>query len=336
MTVEKGTLTEARKRRVQRLKKGIIISLIASILIPIILCIFLLIRLFALENRLKELEALLAMEQLEVSSGIGSLPESESQGSIPEPVFNELSGENTEEDVNLSEDSDPEESSPDAQEEIAQEPIRRVYLTFDDGPSSGTDEILDILAEYDIKATFFVVGKEGEWAEDAYKRIVEEGHTLGMHSYTHVYQQIYASLDAYAEDLFKLQDYLYDITGVRSVYVRFPGGSSNTVSQTNMRELIAWLEEEGFTYYDWNISSQDASGVRLTPEEIVENCLKGLEKKENVIILMHDAASKHTTVEALPMLIESIQAMENTELLPITEDTVPVQHITISHEETEE
>lgn len=336
MTVEKGTLTEARKRRVQRLKKGIIISLIASILIPIILCIFLLIRLFALENRLKELEALLAMEQLEVSSGIGSLPESESQGSIPEPVFNELSGENTEEDVNLSEDSDPEESSSDAQEEIAQEPIRRVYLTFDDGPSSGTDEILDILAEYDIKATFFVVGKEGEWAEDAYKRIVEEGHTLGMHSYTHVYQQIYASLDAYAEDLFKLQDYLYDITGVRSVYVRFPGGSSNTVSQTNMRELIAWLEEEGFTYYDWNISSQDASGVRLTPEEIVENCLKGLEKKENVIILMHDAASKHTTVEALPMLIESIQAMENTELLPITEDTVPVQHITISHEETEE
>ena len=217
-----------------------------------------------------------------------------------------------------------------------EEPVRKVYLTFDDGPSSGTDEILDILADYGVKATFFVVGKEGEWARDAYCRIVEEGHTLGMHSYTHDYQQIYASLDAYQEDLLKLQDYLYEVTGVTSVYVRFPGGSSNRVSRTDMRELIAWLEDEGFTYYDWNISSQDASGTKLTPEEVVENCLDGLEKKDNVIILMHDAASKHTTVEALPLLIESIQAMENTEILPITEDTVPVQHVTISQEETEE
>lgn len=347
MSAEKSTLPDERRRRVQRLKKGIIISLIASILIPIILCIFLLVRLFSLENRLKELEELLISGQLQLNSGMGNPSENESQGSIPEPVFNNLSGEDvadfgegfdaenntdTEDGADIEDDPDAE----DGQEEIAEEQVRKVYLTFDDGPSSGTGEILDILAEYDIKATFFVVGKEGEWAEDAYKRIVEEGHTLGMHSYTHDYKQMYASLDAYIEDLLKLQDYLYEITGVESVYVRFPGGSSNRVSKTDMRELIAWLEEEGFTYYDWNISSQDASGVRLTPEQIVENCLAGLEKKDNVIILMHDAASKHTTVEALPILIERIQAMENTELLPITEETVPVQHITISHEETEE
>lgn len=341
MSAEKSTLPETRRRRVQRLKRGIIISLIASILIPIILCIFLLIRLFSLESRLKELEELLAAGQMQVSRGTGNLLQSDSPGGMQEPVFNDLSGEDTADmggDYGAESDIDPDADSglEGDQAEITEETVRKVYLTFDDGPSSGTDEILDILAEYDIKATFFVVGKKGEWAEDAYRRIVEEGHTLGMHSYTHDYQQIYASLDAYTEDLLKLQGYLYDITGVESVYVRFPGGSSNRVSHTDMRELIAWLEEEGFTYYDWNISSQDASGVRLTPEQIVDNCLEGIEKKDNVIILMHDAASKHTTVEALPMLIERIQAIENTELLPITEETVPVQHITISHKETEE
>lgn len=336
MEAEKSTLSEARKKRVQRLKKGIVISLIISILLPIILCIFLLIRLFSLENRLKEIEELLNSTAMQMSSASVDMEESDSRGSMEEPVFHDLSDAVTASFADLNGNSDVEETSEDDPEEMAGEPVRRVYLTFDDGPSSGTDEILDILAEYDVKATFFVIGKTGDWAEDAYRRIVEEGHTLGMHSYTHVYQQIYASLDAYSEDLLKLQDYLYDITGVKSVYVRFPGGSSNTVSRMDMREFITWLEEAGFTYYDWNVSSQDASGVRLTPEQIVDNCLKGMEKKDNVIILMHDAASKHTTVEALPTLIERIQAMENTELLPITEDTVPVQHIKISHEETEE
>lgn len=336
MEAEKSTLPEARRRRVQRLKRGIIISLITSILIPIILCIFLLVRLFSLESRLKEMEELLNNAGMQISGGSVDMEESDSRGSIQEPVFNDLTGENIADFADLNGDSDAEESSEDDQDGMNENPVRKVYLTFDDGPSSGTGEILDILAEYDVKATFFVTGKTGDWAEDAYRRIVEEGHTLGMHSYTHVYQQIYASLDAYTEDLLMLQDYLYDITGFKSMYVRFPGGSSNRVSQTDMSVFISWLEEEGFTYYDWNISSQDASGVRLTPEQIVDNCLNGLEKKDNVIILMHDAASKHTTVEALPILIERIQSMENTELLPITVDTVPVQHITISHEETEE
>lgn len=331
MAAENSAQSEARHKRVQRLKKGIIISLITSILIPIILCIFLLIRLFSLESRLKELEELISNMQMQVSSGSVNMEESEGPGLMQVPEMTDLLKE-----VVVRTDFEGEKAPQSDQEELTEEPVRRVYLTFDDGPSSGTDEILDILAEYDVKATFFVTGKTGEWAEDAYKRIVEEGHTLGMHSYTHVYQQIYASLDAYTEDLLMLQDYLYDITGFKSTYVRFPGGSSNRVSPTDMSVFISWLEEEGFTYYDWNISSQDASGVRLTPEQIVNNCLAGLEKKDNVIILMHDAASKHTTVEALPMLIERIQAMENTELLPITEDTVPVQHITISHEETEE
>ena len=336
MASDKDTLPDARRRRVQRLKKEILLFFAAAMLISILLCVYLLVKVAALEEKLTALEEL--ARGVQAGAEIGSAEAAEQR--IVQNITEEAG--TLEALVEAGEASfQPEvveagrEESADGVE-LPEETVRKVYLTFDDGPSSGTDEILDILAEYDVKATFFVVGKQGDWAQEAYRRIVEEGHTLGMHSYTHDYQQIYASLDAYTEDLLRLQDYLYQVTGVTSVYVRFPGGSSNKVSRTDMRELIAWLEESGFTYYDWNVSAQDASGVKLEPEKIVENCLEGLEKKDNVIILMHDAASKHTTVEALPLLIESIQAMENTELLPITEDTVPVQHVKISQEETEE
>ena len=92
--------------------------------------------------------------------------------------------------------------------------VRKVYLTFDDGPSGNTSRILDILAEYDVKATFFVVGKEEEQYQELYKRIVDEGHTLGMHSYSHKYDEIYQSVDSFAQDMSKLQEFLYETTGV--------------------------------------------------------------------------------------------------------------------------
>lgn len=320
-----------RRKRVQVLKKLIILSLFTFILIPVLLCVVLFIRLHALEKQIAQLQADMAglVQQTEnVSaemSGTGSGQEAERE---QETV--EVSGEPKEEPVIR--ETTPEEA--DAKE--PSEETRKVYLTFDDGPSSHTDEILDILAEYDVKATFFVIGKEGEWAEDAYRRIVEEGHTLGMHSYTHEYKSIYASVEAYEEDLLRLQDYLYEITGVKSTYVRFPGGSSNKVSPVDMREFIAYLNEAGMRYFDWNVASGDASSPKLSAQEILDNCMEGVPKHDSVIILMHDTAGKDTTVEALPLLIEAIQAMENTELLPITEDTVPVQHITITQEEMED
>ena len=104
---------------------------------------------------------------------------------------------------------------------------KKVYLTFDDGPSDHTDEILDILKKNKVRATFFVVGKETEHAKKMYRRIILEGHTLGMHSYSHNYDQIYASVGAFSKDLMKLQKYLYDLTEVKSYIYRFPGGSSN-------------------------------------------------------------------------------------------------------------
>ncbi|MBR1476711.1 MAG: polysaccharide deacetylase [Lachnospiraceae bacterium] len=202
-----------------------------------------------------------------------------------------------------------------------------VYLTFDDGPSRYTDDILDILNQYGVKATFFVVGKEDVDSKNAYRRIVDEGHTLGMHSYTHKYSELYASKESFIEDFEKLQDYLYDLTGVESRYYRFPGGSSNTVSQVNMSELEEFLDSRGVTFYDWNIVSGDAAGRWISSEAIVKNATKDIEGWHTCVILFHDAADKRTTVDALPEIIEKIQDMDDTIILPITESTVPVQHI---------
>lgn len=204
---------------------------------------------------------------------------------------------------------------------------RKVYLTFDDGPSSNTGRILDILAEYDVKATFFVVGKTEEKYQSLYKRIVEEGHTLAMHSYSHKYNEIYQSRESYVEDLTKLQEFLYETTGVWCRYCRFPGGSSNTVSRVDMHELIEYLEGQDMTYFDWNVSSGDASSAYISPEAVVRNSTARLSEFQEAIILLHDAADKDSTVQALPGLIEKIQAMEDTTIVPITDETEPIHHI---------
>ncbi len=203
--------------------------------------------------------------------------------------------------------------------------IRRVYLTFDDGPSANTDRILDILAQYGVKATFFVVGKEGY--TDQYRRIVEDGHTLAMHSYSHRYNEVYASLDAYKADLTKLHDYLYELTGEDCRLVRFPGGSSNTVSKVSMWDLIDYLESEDMVYFDWNVSSGDSTGGKKSVNQLTNNVLENIGKYNNAVVLFHDAAGKTTTVDALAGIIEKILESDNTVLLPISEDTVKVQHL---------
>jgi peptidoglycan/xylan/chitin deacetylase (PgdA/CDA1 family) len=203
--------------------------------------------------------------------------------------------------------------------------MKRIYLTFDDGPSSNTDKILDILDSYGIKATFFVVGKSGY--DEQYKRIVNEGHTLAMHSYSHKYSEIYQSLDTYKADLLKLHDFLYELTGVDSKIVRFPGGSSNTISKVDMGELISYLDEQNMIYFDWNVSSQDASSVTKSTQDIADNVINGLGKFNNSVVLFHDASNKDTTVEALPIIIDKVLESEDSVFLPISDDTVLVQHV---------
>lgn len=205
----------------------------------------------------------------------------------------------------------------------------KVYLTFDDGPSANTEAILDILDEYQIKATFFVLGKEDETSKERLRMIYERGHTIGMHSYSHVYSEIYGSLEGFKADFWKSKQYLLDTLGADCRFYRFPGGSSNTASNINIQECIDFLEEQGVEYYDWNIVSGDGSSRKLPKEEIVKNCTESIENYGTSIILLHDASSKTETVEALPEIIETILAMEDTVILPLSEDTKPVHHVVV-------
>lgn len=300
-----------RAKRVRRLKKMIIAVLITAILIPILLCVFLLVRVSALEDRLDQLlmkrqETTAAQEQVQMVSRMAG------QGILEKRAAAEI--------------LEMEQEALAAQKPQEQAAAHKIYLTFDDGPSRYTAEILDILKEYDIKATFFVVGREDENSLAMYRRIVAEGHTLGMHSYSHKYSEIYASREAFIADMTKLSDLLYSTTGVRPKICRFPGGSSNQVSRVDMQELFDWLAEKGIQYYDWNISSGDAVASGLATQTIIQNCTKGLERYGSAMILMHDAAEKHTTVEALPVIIEYGMKMEDTVFLPITEETTLIQH----------
>ena len=204
---------------------------------------------------------------------------------------------------------------------------KKIYLTFDDGPSANTDKILDILDKYNIKATFFVLGKTGEFASRAYKRIVDEGHSLGMHSFSHKYSEVYATKESFINDVTRLQEYLYEETGVWSRLYRFPGGSSNKVSKVPMNELIEYLNEQGIRYFDWNVSADDAVSGGLSKEKIVSNCLGTIDKYDECVILMHDALDKKSTLAALEEIIIRLNQRGDSEFLPITDDTIPVQHV---------
>jgi len=136
---------------------------------------------------------------------------------------------------------------------------KTVYLTFDDGPSNRTVEILDILKKEDIKATFFIIGKEGEKEKDLLKRMADEGHSIGIHTYSHIYSSIYDSVENYLGDFNQTYQLIYDTTGMKPKIFRFPGGSINKYNAQDYEEIIAEMTRRGFTYYDWNASDGDAN-----------------------------------------------------------------------------
>lgn len=290
----------ARQKRVRRLKHLIIITLLTLILIPIVCCIVLMCMVGNMNRRIDELsERISILEQRDSGSEVSS--------ETPKSSFTD------------------ELSVPEA--EPVEDTRRKVYLTFDDGPGVNTNEILDILARYDVKATFFVVGKEDETSRELLKRIVEEGHSLGMHSYSHKYAELYASEESFRADFERQRTFLEEVTGKTCNIYRFPGGSSNTVSDVDMHLFADYLDSQGVVFHDWNISSGDGGRVVLDVETLVRNSTADVVHKNTAVVLLHDSAEKYTTVEALPQIIETIQKMDNTVFLPITEDTVPVQHI---------
>ena len=182
---------------------------------------------------------------------------------------------------------------------------KTIYLTFDDGPSANTVKILDILDKYNVKATFFVL--YNETYSYLYKEIIKRGHSIALHSYSHEYSKIYRSTDAYFADLQKVSDFVYEKAGVRTRMIRFPGGSSNTVSRSYckgiMTQLAKMTKEKGYVYFDWNSANDDATGKTLTVAEL-QKAANAYSGQSPLVMLMHDAPAKKRTVEALPGIIE--------------------------------
>ena len=182
-----------------------------------------------------------------------------------------------------------------------------IYLTFDDGPGAQTPRLLEILAKYDAKATFFVV-------DTAYAstitQIAEQGHTLAMHTATHKFEQVYSSEENYFADLYKIQSVIEQYSGQKPNLLRFPGGGANTISKKYnegiMTRLTQLVEEKGFVYFDWSVDSNDAGGAK-TAEEVARNVIEGCTGRRTPVVLLHDI---HTyTVDAIEEIL--IWGLEN-------------------------
>lgn len=180
-----------------------------------------------------------------------------------------------------------------------------IYLTFDDGPSENTLKILDILDEYQIKATFFVILKKDDFSANIYKEIVKRGHTLAIHSASHNYTKIYKSVESFLEDMNKIHNYIYDLTNINANLYRFPGGSINSYNSQIYQEIIAEMFRRGFIYHDWNVSSCDTV-KGSTKEKVYNNVVSNVEKHDKSIVLFHDSEYKAQVVSALPSIIEDL------------------------------
>ncbi len=196
---------------------------------------------------------------------------------------------------------------------------KTMYLTFDDGPSEeNTAAILDILKERNIKATFFVVGENVEKHPEVARRIVEEGHTIGIHCYSHDYRKIYQSADSYLEDFQKARDAVHEATGVEVKMFRFPGGSINSYNKNVHEEIIEKMTGNGYIYFDWNASLEDAV-KNSTPEKIVQNALDSTLGRRKVVMLGHDIV--YNTTLCLEEILDSLPEYE---MLPLTPEVSPI------------
>ncbi|NLW00884.1 MAG: polysaccharide deacetylase [Clostridiales bacterium] len=179
------------------------------------------------------------------------------------------------------------------------------YLTFDDGPSSRTLEVLKILKEYDIKATFFVVTSNTNIS--LLEKIAEEGHTIGIHTNSHVYKEIYSSVEAFLDDFNTAYQVVLKETGIKPEIFRFPGGSLNAHNMGTYQEIISEMLRRGFIYYDWNISTND-SDPKLKAKDMVKIIKDSVKGQDKLVVLCHDSHHKYETVKALPEIIEFLQS----------------------------
>ena len=325
----------AQRRRIELYKKVIIYGFLVLTILPILTSVFLLYKVDKLEERLEYALSEDGGDYLTLRQSRDALKDNPNvnSGRFATSVKSVLGttnakggiADNTADTETITPDATEADKESAAEEQTPEKDVKRVYLTFDDGPSIYTGQILDVLAANNVKATFFVIGRDKEYY-DYYRRIVDEGHTIGMHSYSHVYQDVYASVESFGNEIEQLNQLIYDVTGVKSNIFRFPGGSSNNVAPLPIQDYIAYLNEHDINYYDWNALNGDAVTSGLTPEQLVSNIMNDVENNRDSIVLMHDLQTTHTTVESLQLLIDTLKS-KGYEMLPISEETPLIQHV---------
>ena len=293
-----------RRKRINRMKTGIVLTIAIWMIVSLLAIMILTVQVIKLNSKVYILEI---QQTSKVSSSEEDASKDAEVSVESDPYANVITGINSLE--NMAKDGDK----------------HRVYLTFDCNPGENTEAILDILARYNLKATFFVVGDETGENDAIYQRIVNEGHTLGMNSYSNQYSSIYSSAQSFEEDYTKISDFIYETTGIESKLYRFPGGSSNRISNVNMAEFVRILNQKGVVYFDWNVSAGDTA-VDYTVDDVISNVTEGIMQYKTSVVLLHDDENKTVTVEALEPLINQLKQM-HADILPIDENTYVVQYI---------
>lgn len=293
-----------RKKRVKRIKKIIVGTAIVLLLLPTIMCLFLLVKVHSLEKQIETITKVSDSGVVKAQEKEVKTTKAPKKASTAEPTIKPTDDATT----------------------------KKVYLTFDDGPGSQTGKILDILKKNHVKATFFVTGKEDASSKKIYQRIVKEGHTLAMHSYSHIQDVIYDSKEAFEKDLKQINRCLYEATGVHTKFYRFPGGSSTQNTSLPIQNFIDVLKKNHYLYLDWNVISPDINNANATKEQVVTGVMQGVDAYDTAVVLMYDVADKPMTVKALPSIIKQIKA-KNYELLPVDESMILIQHNNGNQEE---
>ena len=293
-----------RKKRVKRIKKIIVGTAIVLLLLPTIMCLFLLVKVHSLEKQIETITKVSDSGVVKAQEKEVKTTKAPKKASTAEPTIKPTDDTTT----------------------------KKVYLTFDDGPGSQTGKILDILKKNHVKATFFVTGKEDASSKKIYQRVVKEGHTLAMHSYSHIQDVIYDSKEAFEKDLKQINRCLYEATGVHTKFYRFPGGSSTQNTSLPIQNFIDVLKKNHYLYLDWNVISPDINNANATKEQVVTGVMQGVDAYDTAVVLMYDVADKPMTVKALPSIIKQIKA-KNYELLPVDESMILIQHNNGNQEE---
>lgn len=293
-----------RKKRVKRIKKIIVGTAIVLLLLPTIMCLFLLVKVHSLEKQIETITKVSDSGVVQAQEKEVKTTKAPKKATTAEPTIKPTDDTTT----------------------------KKVYLTFNDGPGSQSGKILDILKKNHVKATFFVTGKEDASSKKIYQRIVKEGHTLAMHSYSHIQDVIYDSKEAFEKDLKQINRCLYEATGVHTKFYRFPGGSSTQNTSLPIQNFIDVLKKNHYLYLDWNVISPDINNANATKEQVVTGVMQGVDAYDTAVVLMYDVADKPMTVKALPSIIKQIKA-KNYELLPVDESMILIQHNNGNQEE---